>query len=74
MKKNIIIFLSVIIGAIVLRYGFSAFSNFMQSKNMMNKPAPNVSIQEIQNEINVLNENIKNNMELWESLQEKLEE
>lgn len=50
MKKNIIIFLSVIIGAIVLRYGFSAFSNFMQSKNMMNKPAPNVSIQEIQNE------------------------
>ena len=31
-------------------------------------------VQEIQNEINVLNENIKNNMELWESLQEKLEE
>ena len=50
MKKNIIIFLSVIIGAILLRYGFSAFSNFMQTKNMMNKPAPNVSIQEIKNE------------------------
>lgn len=31
-------------------------------------------VQKIQNEINVLNENIKNNMELWESLQEKLEE
>ena len=42
MKKNIIIFLSVIIGAIVLRYGFSAFSNLMQTKNMMNKPAPNL--------------------------------
>ena len=37
MKKNIIIFLSVIVGAILLRYGFSLFSNFMQGKAMMNK-------------------------------------
>ncbi len=50
MKKNIIIFLSVIVGAILLRYGFSLFSNFMQGKAMMNKPDPTVSVQEIQEE------------------------
>ncbi len=48
MKKNIIIFLSVIVAAILFRYGFSTFSNFMQGKAMMNKPAPNVTVQEIQ--------------------------
>ena len=50
MKKNIIIFLSIIVGAIVLRYTYSLFSNFMQGKAMMNRPDPTVSIQEIQEE------------------------
>ncbi len=50
MKKNIIIFLSIIVGAIVLRYAYSLFSNFMQGKAMMNRPDPTVSIQEIQEE------------------------
>ena len=50
MKKNIIIFLSVIVGAILLRYGFSLFSNFMQGKAMMNRPDPSVTVQEIQEE------------------------
>ena len=50
MKKNIIRFLAVIVGAIVLRYAYSLFSNFMQGKAMMNRPDPTVSIQEIQEE------------------------
>lgn len=50
MKKNIIIFLSVIVGAILLRYAYSLFTNFMQGKAMMNRPAPTVSVQEIQEE------------------------
>ncbi len=48
MKKNIIIFLSIIVAAILIRYGFSAISNIMQNKAMMNKPAPTVSVAEIQ--------------------------
>lgn len=50
MKKNIIIFLSVIIAAILLRFGFSMFSNFMQGKAMKNRPAPSVTVQEIENQ------------------------
>lgn len=50
MKKNIIIFLSVIVGAILFRYGFSLFSNFMQGKAMLNRPDPSVTVQEIQEE------------------------
>ena len=50
MKKNIIIFLSVIVGAILLRYAYSLFTNFMQGKAMMNRPAPTVSVKEIQEE------------------------
>lgn len=50
MKKNIIIFLSVIIAAILIRYGFSIFSNFMQGKAMKNKPAPSVTVQGIENQ------------------------
>lgn len=49
-EKNIIIFLSVIIAAILIRYGFSIFSNFMQGKAMKNKPAPSVTVQEIENQ------------------------
>ena len=49
MKKNIIIFLSIIIAAILLRFGFSKISSFMQNKSMINKPAPSVTVQEIEN-------------------------
>lgn len=48
MKKNIIIFISVIIAAIAIRYGFSLFSQIMQGKAMKNKPAPNVCAESIQ--------------------------
>ena len=47
MKKNIIIFLSIIIAAILLRFGYAKFSSFMQNKSMKNKPAPSVTVQEI---------------------------
>lgn len=50
MKKNIIIFLSVIVGAILIRYGFSMFGNFMQEKANKSKPAPTVTIQEVENQ------------------------
>lgn len=49
MKRNIIIFLLVIIAAILIRYGLSMVGNIMQGKAMKNKPAPAVSIQEIEN-------------------------
>lgn len=48
MKKNIIIFLAVIIAAILFRYAFSLVGNIMQGKAMKNKPAPSVSVQEIE--------------------------
>lgn len=48
MKKNIIIFLSVIIVAILIRYGFSTFQAVMQGKAMANKPAPTVTVQEVE--------------------------
>ena len=48
MKKIIIIFLSVIIVAILIRYGFSTFQEVMQGKAMANKPAPTVTVQEIE--------------------------
>ena len=48
MKKIIIILLSIVIGAILVRFGVSQIGNFMQNKNAKNRPAPTVSIQEIQ--------------------------
>lgn len=48
MKKNIIIFLSVVIAAILIRYGVSMFQTVMQGKAMANRPAPSVTIQEIE--------------------------
>lgn len=48
MKKNIIIFLSIIIGAILIRYGISLSQAIMQGKAMKNKPAPTVTVQEIE--------------------------
>lgn len=50
MKKNIIIFLLVVIAAILFRYGYSMFSNIMQGKAMKNRPAPSVTVQEIENQ------------------------
>lgn len=50
MKKNIIIVLSVIIGAILIRYGVSLVGNIMQGKAMKNKPIPSVSVHEIENQ------------------------
>mgnify|MGYP004663982593 FL=1 len=50
MKKNIIIFLLVIIAAILFRYGYSMFNNIMQGKAMKNRPAPSVTVQEIENQ------------------------
>jgi membrane fusion protein (multidrug efflux system) len=50
MKKNIIIFLAVVVAAILVRYGFSMFGNIMQNKAMKNKLAPAVSVYEVENE------------------------
>ncbi len=47
MKKNIIIILSIIVAAIVFRYGFSLFGQIMQGKAMKNKPAPDVVVEQI---------------------------
>lgn len=47
MKKNIIIILSIIVAAIVFRYGFSLFGQIMQGKAAKNKPAPDVVVEEI---------------------------
>lgn len=48
MKKNIIIFLSVVIAAILIRYGVSMFQSIMQGKAMANRPAPSVTVQEVE--------------------------
>ncbi len=50
MKKNIIILLSIIIAAVVVRFGFSKFGEIMQNKSRMNRPAPTVSAIEVQDE------------------------
>lgn len=47
MKKNIIIILSIIVAAIVFRYGFSLFGQIMQNKAAKNKPSPDVVVEEI---------------------------
>ena len=48
MKKNIIIILSLIIGAIILRYGITVFNNIKSGKAMRSKPAPQVVIDTVQ--------------------------
>ncbi len=47
MKKNIIIILSVIVAAILIRYGFSLFGGIMQGKALKMRPAPTVSVEEV---------------------------
>lgn len=48
MKKAIIIILALVIGAIIARYGISAYNNFKTGKAMKNRPAPQVTVEEIQ--------------------------
>lgn len=48
MKKNIIIILALIIGAILLRYGITIFNNIKSGKAMRNKPAPQVVVDTVQ--------------------------
>lgn len=47
MKKNILIIIAIIAGAILLRFGFGAISNFIQRQSQKNKPAPSVALYEI---------------------------
>lgn len=47
MKRNIIIFIAIVITAVLLRYGYGKFGNFMQMKAMKNTPPPSVSVYEI---------------------------
>ena len=50
MKKNIIIIIAVIIGAILFRYGASAIGNFIDERNKKRQPAPAVSLHEVNEE------------------------
>lgn len=50
MKKNIIIFLALIVAAVAIRFGFSQFLAIMQGKAMASKPAPSVTVEEIKSE------------------------
>ncbi|MFI3300272.1 MAG: efflux RND transporter periplasmic adaptor subunit [Candidatus Gastranaerophilales bacterium] len=47
MKKNIIILVSIIALAILLRVGYSQFIQFMMNKSMKNKPAPSVVVEQV---------------------------
>ena len=48
MKKNIIIILSLIIGAILVRYGITVFNNIKSGNALKNRPAPQVTVDTIQ--------------------------
>ncbi len=48
MKKNIIIILALIIGAILFRYGITIFNNIKSGKAMRSKPAPQVVVDTVQ--------------------------
>lgn len=50
MKKNIIILLSIIVAAIIFRYGYSLFGQIMTGKAMKNKPAPQVVVETVEDE------------------------
>ncbi len=49
MKKNIIIIVAIIIGAILFRYGSTIFDKITQGKAAKNKPAPSVTVETVQN-------------------------
>ena len=48
MKKTIIIILSLIIGAILFRYGITVYNNIKSGKAMKNRPAPQVVVDTVQ--------------------------
>ena len=50
MKKNIIILLSIIVAAILFRYGYTLFGQIMTGKAMKNKPAPQVVVETVEDE------------------------
>ena len=47
MKKNIIIFIALVVTAVLLRFGYGKFGHYMQTKATKNTPPPSVSIHEI---------------------------
>lgn len=48
MKKNIIIILSLIIGAILIRYGITVYNDIKSGKAMKNRPAPQVVVDTVE--------------------------
>ena len=50
MKKNIIILLSIIVAAIIFRYGYTLFGQIMTGKAMKNMPAPQVVVETVEDE------------------------
>ena len=47
MKKSIIIILAILLGAIALRYSGTVINTIKTNKEMKNKPAPQVTVDEI---------------------------
>lgn len=47
MKKNIIIIVAIVIAAVVLRFGYSMFIQFMAGNAAKNKPAPQVQAETV---------------------------
>jgi len=47
MKKNIIIFIALVVTAVLLRFGYGKFGHYMQTKAIKNTPPPSVSIHEV---------------------------
>lgn len=47
MKKNIIIIIAIVIGAILLRYTASSVGNYIQNQNRKKQPAPPVALHEV---------------------------
>lgn len=47
MKKNIIIIILLVVAAVLLRYGFSVFGDFLQTQSKKKQPAPSVSLHEV---------------------------
>ncbi len=47
MKRNILIILSIICAAVLLRFVFGHVGQFIAAKMKRNKPAPVVTVQEI---------------------------
>lgn len=49
MKKNIIIFIAVLIAAIAVRFAITAYDNYKTGKNQAKRPAPSVTVDTIKN-------------------------